>query len=110
MIDLTKLLFGGMWILKLWVIKAVECFKWGLVGHPSKNMEDSGAEGHLDWGYVRSTGSRGFRGDRFDILPMWLLFALCPNSLTESKVKRFGLIALAKEISKQLRFCPVVYS
>ena len=36
------LLFGGMWILGLW--KAVECFKLGLMGYPSRNMEDFIAE------------------------------------------------------------------
>jgi hypothetical protein len=39
-IGLTMLLFGRMWILGLWIWKAVECFKWGLMGHPSRNMED----------------------------------------------------------------------
>jgi hypothetical protein len=32
-IGLTMLLFGRMWwMLGLWIWKAVECFKWGLVG------------------------------------------------------------------------------
>lgn len=39
------LLLGEMWIWRLW--KAVKCFKWGLVGHTSRSMEDSGVEG--DW-------------------------------------------------------------
>jgi hypothetical protein len=25
----------------------VECFKWGLMGPPRRNVEGSGAEGHL---------------------------------------------------------------
>ena len=37
---LTMLLFERMWIWGLWIWKAVECFKWGLMGHPSRNMED----------------------------------------------------------------------
>jgi hypothetical protein len=37
---LTMLLFERMWILGLWIWNAVECFKWGLMGHPSRNMED----------------------------------------------------------------------
>jgi hypothetical protein len=41
-------LFGGMWILALW--KTVGCFKWELLGHPNKSMEDSGAEGDLNSG------------------------------------------------------------
>ena len=27
----------------------MECFKWGLVGHPSRNMEDFVAENDLNW-------------------------------------------------------------
>ena len=34
------LLFGRVWILGLWICKAVECFKWVLMGYPSRNMED----------------------------------------------------------------------
>jgi hypothetical protein len=49
-IGLTMLLLGGMWIWGLWIWKAVECFKWGLVGHPSRTMEGSGAEGDLNCG------------------------------------------------------------
>ena len=48
MIGLIKLLFGGMWILALW--KTEECFKWGLMSHTSKSMEDSGAAGDLNSG------------------------------------------------------------
>ena len=40
MIGLTMLLFERMWILGFWIWKAVECFKCGLMGHPSRNMED----------------------------------------------------------------------
>ena len=42
------LIFGGMWIWGRWIWKAVECFKWGLMGHPSRNMENIGAEGDLN--------------------------------------------------------------
>ena len=45
-IDLTMLLFGGIWIWGLW--KAVECFKWSLMDQPSRNMEDIDAEGDLN--------------------------------------------------------------
>jgi hypothetical protein len=34
------LLFRKMWVLGLWIWKAVGCFKWGLMGYPSRNMED----------------------------------------------------------------------
>ena len=42
------LLFERTWILGLWIWKAVECFKWGLMDHPSRNMEDFGAETDLN--------------------------------------------------------------
>jgi hypothetical protein len=28
-----------MWIWGLWIWKAGECFKWDLMGYPSRNME-----------------------------------------------------------------------
>jgi hypothetical protein len=36
-----------MWTLGLWIRKAIECFKWGFMGYPIQNMEDSGAKGDL---------------------------------------------------------------
>jgi hypothetical protein len=48
MIGLTMLLFGKMWIGGLWIWKVVECFKWGLVGHPIRNMEYFVAESNLN--------------------------------------------------------------
>jgi hypothetical protein len=33
-------LFGRMWILELSIWNAVECFKWGLMGYPIKNLEN----------------------------------------------------------------------
>jgi hypothetical protein len=45
-IGLTMLLFGGVWVLGLW--KAVECFKWDLMGHPSRNMENFVAGSNLN--------------------------------------------------------------
>jgi hypothetical protein len=53
-------LFRRMWTLVLWIWKTVECFKWDLMDHPSRNMEDIGAEADLNCG-----GSRGFRGKEF---------------------------------------------
>ena len=44
-IGLDVLLFGEMWTLRLWIRKEVEYFNWGLMGHTSRNPEDSGAEG-----------------------------------------------------------------
>ena len=39
-IGLAMLLFKRMWILGLWIWNTVECFKWDLMGHPSRTMED----------------------------------------------------------------------
>jgi hypothetical protein len=47
-IGLTMLLFERMWVLGLWIWKAVECFKWALMGHPSRNMEDFVAGSNLN--------------------------------------------------------------
>jgi hypothetical protein len=47
MIDQVMLLFGRMLIWGLWIWKAVECFKWGLMGYPSRNMEDFVTESDL---------------------------------------------------------------
>jgi hypothetical protein len=44
------LLFGGLWILELCIWKVVECFRWSLMGHPSRNVENIGAEGDLNSG------------------------------------------------------------
>ena len=33
------LLFGRKWVLGLWIWKAVERFKWGLMGYLSRNAE-----------------------------------------------------------------------
>lgn len=43
-------LFGEMCTLGLWIRKAVEGFKCGLKGHPSRNIEDSGTVGDLKCG------------------------------------------------------------
>jgi hypothetical protein len=42
------LLFERMWIWGLWIWKAVECFKWGLMGQSSRNMEDFVAGSNLN--------------------------------------------------------------
>jgi hypothetical protein len=47
-IELTVLFFRRMWIRGLWIWKAVECFKWGLVDYHSRNMEDFVTEGDLN--------------------------------------------------------------
>jgi hypothetical protein len=47
-IGLTMFLFGRMYIWGLWIWKALECFKWGLMGYPRRNMEDNGAGNGLN--------------------------------------------------------------
>ena len=47
-IGLTKVLVGKMWIFGLWIVKAVESFKWGLMGYLSSKMEDSVAENYFN--------------------------------------------------------------
>ena len=42
------LFFGRVWILELWIWKAVESFKWVLMGYPNQNMEDFVAESDLN--------------------------------------------------------------
>ena len=50
MIDLSMLLFGRMQILRLRIWKAVECYKWGLMGYPSRSMKDFVTEDDLNCG------------------------------------------------------------
>jgi hypothetical protein len=42
------LLFGRMWILGLRICKAMECFNWGLISHPSRNIKDFVVESDLN--------------------------------------------------------------
>lgn len=32
-IKLIRLLVDGMWSLRLWIRRAIGCYKWGLMGH-----------------------------------------------------------------------------
>ena len=43
------LLFEGTCILRLWISKAVEYFKWSLIGHTIRSKEDSGTMVDLNW-------------------------------------------------------------
>ena len=102
------LLFERMWVLGLWIWKAAECFKWGLMGHPSRNMEDFVAGSNLNCVDLAQEISKE------KIFSMWhkdcfcgilvmnvATFCPCPKSLPEFKVKRLRLIALTKEVSKK---------
>ena len=103
-IGLTMLLFGRMWILALWIWKAVECFKWSLMGHPSRNMEDFVAEGDLNCGSLKRFQRRKIlvcgRETVCDILVMNNVAAFChyPKNLT--KAKTLILIAWTKDLSE----------
>ena len=41
-------MFGGIWALILWVLKAVECFKHCSKDHTSRNMEGRGIKSYLN--------------------------------------------------------------
>ena len=96
----------------------MECFKWGLMGHPSRNVEDIGSKSNLNCGcLVLKVSTEKFfsmwQTECFlDVLVKNVAaFCLYPNSLPETKVKTFIFIALTKDISKkvQYRLCPLVY-
>jgi hypothetical protein len=97
------LLFERMWIWGLWIWKAVECFKWGLMGYPGKNMEDFVTESDLNCADL----AQDISVENFN---MWhrhyfcgileknvVTFDLClSESPPETKEKRFRLFALTK--------------
>jgi hypothetical protein len=47
-IGLTLHLLGRMWIWGLWIWKAGESFKWGLMGYLSRNTDDFITESDLN--------------------------------------------------------------
>jgi hypothetical protein len=110
-IGLTMFLFGGMWI---W--KAVECFKWGLMSHPTRNMEDFIVESDLICAKLAQEVSmeRNFRMWPRDCFCGILVknvaaFGPCLKSLPETKVNTFIFIALTKKVSKNpSRDCSLV--
>ena len=69
----------------------MECLKWDLVGHSSRNMEDNCTKSSLNSGDCS-----------YDVLAK-IVAAFCPclKGLPEAKVKRFCLIAVIKEVSKK---------
>jgi hypothetical protein len=107
-IGLIMRLFERMWILGLWIWNTVECFKWGLMGSPSRNMEDfvAGSNLNCDDPVLDISKEKNFRmwhKDCFCGILVKNVAAFCPclKSLPEAKVKRFLLIALTKEVSKK---------
>ena len=85
----------------------MECFTWGLMGPSSGRMEHSRAEGDLSCGgLVQEVSEKNFsmcpNNHSCDILVTnGAAFCPCLKGLPEASMKRFRLIALAKEISKQ---------
>ena len=102
------LLFERMWILGFWIWKAVECFKWDLMGHPSRNMEDFVAGSDLNCVDLtqeisKEKNVRMWQKDWFCGILVKNVATFCPclKNLPEAKVKRLVLIALTKEVSKK---------
>jgi hypothetical protein len=95
-----------MRILELCIWKAVECFKWGLMGYTSRNTEDFVAESNLNCVDLAQEGSvKNFNMGPRDCFVVFLVmnlatFCHCLKSLPEAKVKRFRLIALTREVSE----------
>jgi hypothetical protein len=118
-IGLTMLFFGRMWIWGLWTWKAVEYFKWGLMGYPSRNMEDFVIESNLNCAdLAQEISVRNFKmwptGMFCGILVKNVAtFCPCLKSLSEAGVKRLRLMALTKKKSLKKahqRLCSLVKS
>lgn len=82
MTGLTVLLFRVMWNnLGIWTRKAIGHFKWGLIVHPSRSMEDRGSEGDSNCGDPAQEVSEGKNEIILGMFwqRIWLLFALVQN-------------------------------
>ena len=86
----------------------MECFKWGLMGHPSRNMEDFVAGSNLNCidlvqDISKEKTFRMWHKDCFYGILVKNVATFCPclKSLPKVKVKRLRLIALTKEVSKK---------
>lgn len=83
--------------------KTVECFKYCLMGHTSTSMEDSSVERDLMncGGLLKRLHGRILVCCLSNILVKKVaVFCPCLKSLPEAKVKTFGLIPLAEDISE----------
>ena len=86
----------------------MDCFKWGLMDHPSRNMEDFVAGSNLNCNLnlaQKISNEKNFRmwhKDCFCVILVKNVATFCPclKSLPKTKVKRLRLIALTKEVSK----------
>ena len=106
-IGLTVLLFRRMWILWLWIWKAMKCFKRSVMGYPSQNMKDCC---YWEWFELCRPGPilsvKNFNmwpRDRFCDILVKNMAAFCPclKSRPEAKVKNLRSIEFTKEISKE---------
>jgi hypothetical protein len=92
--------------LGLWILKAVDYFKRGLVGQPNRNMNIFVAENNLNCvDLVLEVSVKIFsmwpRGCFCSILVKNMAsFCPCLKSLLEAKEKRLTLLALTKEVSE----------
>ena len=90
----------------------MECLKWGFMGYPRRNMEDSAAVSGLnceDWAQEVSVEKNLSVSETVSVVfwrRMWLLLAIVQRVCPDTKVKKFSLIALKQEVLKQ----PGVYS
>jgi hypothetical protein len=87
----------------------MKCFKWGLMGPASRNMEDFVAVSYLNCADLTKEVSleKNFSMWPRDCFCSILLknrtaFCPCLKSLSQTKVKRIRLNALRKEVSKSL--------
>lgn len=80
----------------------------GLIGHPSRNMEDTGVEHDLNCADQAQevSGEMNFSMRPIDcscdiLVKNVAAFCPCPKNLPEAKLKSFGLVTLEKENSRQ---------
>lgn len=75
--NLTMFLLEGMWkILTLWMRKAIECCKWGLMEHPHRRLEDNVTESRVDLWRPSSRFQRGTILEIAILAKIWVLPAI----------------------------------
>ena len=85
----------------------MECFKWSLIGYPSRNIKDFIAESDLNCvDLAKEVLVENFNMWSKDCFCGFLVknvapFCPCLKSLPDTKAKRFRLIALSKKKSQK---------
>ena len=85
----------------------MECFKWGLMGYPRRNIEEFAAVNGLNCagGAQEVSVEKNLSvSETVSVVfwrRMWLLFAIVQTVCPDTKVKKFSLIALKQEVLKQ---------